>query len=880
MRRLTVCILILIVPAGWVSAADAPHFAADRPLDVKHIRLELAVDLPAKTVDGHARIEMAALRPVSSMTLDAVHFDLSGVRVRYGDGPSMACVCENDGRHLNLTLPRPLAAGDPITVEIDYGLRDPREGLSFFGPTRDEPDAPYVVWSQGQTTTNRYWVPCFDNPNERQTTEVLCTVAEPYIAVSNGRLLETVDHDDHTRTFHWLQDKPHVAYLITLAVGDFVSKTETWRGKPVTYYVRKKFEDRIDNSFGNTLAMLDFFSDKIGVEYAWDQYAQVCCYRFGGGMENTSATTLTETTLHDDRAHLDTSSDSLVSHEMAHQWWGDLLTCREWAHVWLNEGFASYFEALWAEHHDGPDEFAYNMYGKSRGAIGGGKDKPIVFRGYENNWNQFDARAYPKGAWVLHMIRRRLGDGLFWRCINTYCKRFMYKTVETVDLRKTIEDVTGRSFERFFYDWTERPGSPVVTVDYEWLADDNLASIKVRQTQEAEAFHFPLKIELRFGKDAKPVTLIKQITDKKESYLVPLSARPTMVRIDPEQTVLMELTEKKPRDLWIAQLSDEADPVARIRAAKHFGESDAEQDHKLLAERLAAEPFWAVQNEIAEALGKTGGDTAREALLANLHTKHPKARAAIVRALGKFDDEPAVVTALRDLIDKGDASYKVEAAAIGSYASLKPDGAADFLPTLLDRDSNNEIIRAAVLAGIGTQADAEAISQLIDWTQPDKPMPCRTAAIGALATLVLEANVPNDARDDVVELLIDRLKSSRINNKSRRLPMAAMSALGKIGNDARAALPVIDNIADRQNGRLSSMAKRIAKTIRKSAAPKTQLAELRDELDKMRKDNRSMTERLEKLEATAKAWSEAETLVGSTANEHTDHDPAVAGSSR
>jgi len=290
MRRLAVCILILIVPAGW-AAADAPHFAADRPLDMKHIRLELAVDLPAKTVDGHARLEMAALRPVSSITLDAVHFDTSGVRVRYGDGPPMTCDCENDGRHLNFALPRPLAAGDAITVEIDYGLLYPREGLSFFGPTEDEPDAPYVVWSQGQTTTNRYWVPCFDNPNERQTTEVVCTVAEPYIAISNGRLLETVDHDDHTRTFHWLQDKPHVAYLITLAVGDFVSKTETWRGKPVTCYVRKKFEDRIDNSFGNTVAMLDFFSDKIGVEYAWDQYAQVCCYRFGGGMENTSATT-------------------------------------------------------------------------------------------------------------------------------------------------------------------------------------------------------------------------------------------------------------------------------------------------------------------------------------------------------------------------------------------------------------------------------------------------------------------------------------------------------------------------------------------------------------------------------------------------------------
>jgi len=231
----------------------------------------------------------------------------------------------------------------------------------------------------------------------------------------------------------------------------------------------------------------------------------------------------------------------------------------------------------------------------------------------------------------------------------------------------------------------------------------------------------------------------------------------------------------------------------------------------------------------------------------------------------------------RDLIDKGDASYRVEAAAIASYASLQPDDAADFLPTLLDRDSNNEIIRAAVLNGMGAQADADAISHLIDWTGPGKPMPCRTAAIGALATLVSEADVPEGARNDVVELLIDRLKSSRINNKSRRLPMAAMSALGKIGNDARAALPVIDKIADRENGRLSSMAKRIAKTIRKSASSKTQLAELREELDKMRKENHSMTERLEKLEATAKASGETGTLVGSGADEQAERGPAGSG---
>lgn len=841
------CLAFVVVVAGAfhpTRAAGPAHFTRGRPFDITHIKLVMRVSVEDKTVDSIARVDGIALRRLESLRFDAVDFDVEKVRVQLADAAPVACDVENDGEHLTLDLPRPLATGEKASVEIEYHLSDPSRGLNFFGPTKEDDTIPYVMWSQGQSITNRYWVPCFDHPNEMQTTEIVCTVDRPYIAISNGRLLGVEENNDNTHTYHWLQDKPHVSYLMTLVVGDFVSKTDTWRGKPVTYYVRKKFEDQINNSFGNTLRMLDFFSDKIGVEYPWDKYTQVCCYQFGGGMENTSSTTLGERTLHDDRAHLDTSSDGLVAHEMAHQWWGDLLTCKEWAHIWLNEGFASYFEALWAEENLGPEEFAYNMSRKAAGAISGGKTKPIVYREYGHPGEQFDSRAYPKGAWVLHMIRRRLGDSLFWKAINTYCTRHMHTPVETVDLRKAIEDVSGRAFERFFHDWTERPGHPKVTVRYKWLAEDKLARINVEQTQEADAFSFPLKLEFQFDENAEPRIVTLDITDKQTSLYIPLSRRPKLFRVDPDQAVLMELNQKKPHDLWTAQLTSDANPVARIAAAEHLAKKGADADLKLLATQLRKDAFWAVQAAIARELGKAKDDIARDALLAAVKTKHPKARAAVVAALEKYTEEADVESALLNIVKEGDASYTVETNAIRAYAKVCADPPLDLLESLLDRDSQNERIRAAALRAIGDHCDVDRFSRLIEWSKPGKPVACRTSAIGAMGKAMSDEDQGKQFVEQGMEILEGYLAV-----KSPRVQRAVLSALADLGKQALPLLPEIDRLAENGGGRIERSAKRAGKKIRESETPEMQLDDLRDQLADLQKKNKRLAERLKKIEA-------------------------------
>jgi len=835
--------LLLCVVSPRANAA--PHFPGDRPIDVEHIRLDLDVDLENAYVRAKASLVGVARRELSSVALDAVNFQEIGVEVRYGDLDGERPNFEYDDKTLMIPFDRRLNAGDRVDIIVTYTLDHPERGLNFFAPSEESPETPYQLWSQGQSTTNRYWVPCFDHPNEMQTTEISCTVARPYIAISNGRLLNVVENEDDTRTYHWKMSEPHVAYLMALVVGEFAHKSEMWGQVPLTYYVRSKFESWIDNSFSATPKMLDFFSRQIGVDYPWEKYDQVCCYNFGGDMENTTCTILGESTLHDDRAHLDTSSDDLVSHELAHQWFGDLLTCNEWAHLWLNEGFATYFEALWDEERNGADEFAFNMLGKARSARNGGKDLPVVYPEYRSSGQQFDARAYSKGAWILHMIRRRLGDERFWKAINAYVRRYEHRTVETRDFQRVLEETSGESFARFFYDWTARAGHPVVSVDYEWLPDDMMARITVRQTQSSEAFSFPLKLELRFA-DAAPRVIQRDITDKRTIVYVSAPSRPVAFRVDPDQAVLMELREDKPLYLWEAQLTDDAVPL-RMAAVTHLAEEGSDASVRRLATRLMVEPFWGVQVEIAERLGADLSEQSQHGLLNALTIKHPKALAAVVEALGEFDDEPDVVSALEAFVRKGHESYRVEAAAIDAYSSVCPTGSETAIALFRDclsRDSYREMIREAAFRALAKHGDADVVADLLAWTGPEKSTEVRCAAIRAIGDLVTDDNAEEASSARAIEALREILQL-----RDRQLVRAAIDAAGQMREAAKPLASALRRIADSKGARLARAAKRSLDRIEPSDKDDAEVEKLRDELKALEEENGALREKVEKLEA-------------------------------
>jgi len=833
--------------ASWARAEEL-KFPADRPADIKHIKLDLKVDIPKKIAGGTATIDLVALRDLSSIRFDAVDFEVAGITMtRNGERRDVKYL--NDGNSITLLLSgTPLKEGDAATVVIDYAVIEPSSGLHFFGPTDDEPDAPYVVWSQGESITNRYWIPCFDNPNEMQTTEMIVTVAAGNTAISNGRLLGKKENADGTWTFHYLEDKPYAIYLVTLIVGEFYREQDTWRGKPVVYYVPMDRAADLRRSFDNTPRMLEHFSNTFGVEYPWDGYTQTSVYGFGGGMENVSATTLGLRTLHDERAHLDVSSDGLVSHELAHQWFGDLVTCKDWAHLWLNEGFATFASAVWDEYDLGRDEYDYDIYGDMKSAVRGAKEKPVVDRAYESPGEMFDARTYPKGASILHMLRERVGDGDFWGSIKTYLETYAHTPVETSDLRKVFENHTGRSLERFFHDWTRRPGAPEVKASYAWDEDDGLAEITIKQTQKDDAFHFPMVIEFHFA-DAPTKTLRREIAEKDERFYVPLPKSPRMVLFDPALAVLMDFTVTKPRDLWATQLAEAPRIVSRIRAAQYFGKKGSKQDVALLSKALAAEPFWGVGAEIAGALGEAGGDAGRDALLAHLSIEHPKVRREVVDALKSFRKDEAVLDALRGLIQRGDPSYRVEAAAIQTYGILQPTGAGEWLASLLDRDSHQETIRSAALRAMGMLEDDSAFETLITWAAPGKPSQCRIAAISGLSSLNERAVLTEAETARAVDAI-----AACAQTDSRWMKRSAIGALRDMGASSRAALPVLEAIAAHDpSDRAREAAEKAVEKIKSGQPAQVQVDDLRKELDKLKKDNKRMQEELDKVKAKREA---------------------------
>jgi aminopeptidase N len=817
-------------------------------VDIKHIRLDLRVDLPKKTVGACATLQVRSVRAARHLTLDAVDFEVKRVTVAAADKEPERAAYSHDGKKLTIDLDPAWPAGRSGTVRVDYRVRSPKEGLHFFGPTAGEPNFPYNLWSQGEPNKNRYWFPCHDRPNQLQPTEMVISVPRGYEALSNGSLVERREGADQTVIFHWRQKKPHPAYLVSLVVGRYDVVREEWKGRPLLYYVPRGHKVEAVPTFGRTRDMLTFFSKRFGIEYPWAKYAQVVVEQFTfGGMENTSATTLPLSVLCDKRARLDNSPDETLAHELAHQWWGDMVAVRDWAHTWLKEGLATYAEALWAEHDRGADDFAYKLVQDQETAILAGARQAVVDRRYRDPDETFDYRAYQKGGWVFHMLRRRLGEELFWKGLCRYGTDFRGQAADTTDLRKTLEKVSGRSLERFFYDWTERPGSPVLDVATVYRADKKQARVVVKQTQAGEAFHLPFKITFACPAAARPVVFERALTAKEHTFLIPLPGPPARLEVDPDQAVLATIRETKDRELWLGQLRD-GGVAARLRAVKHFTPSRRPADKEALIAAFAADKFWGVRVEIARVLGRWGENDSRDALIAGLKHADPRVRRVCAEGLARFYHDRAVRTALKALLDKGDPSYFVEAAALESYGRIQPPDAAEVLTPWLAKSSHQDVLRVGALSGLGHAADLSVLDTLAAWTKRGKPRPCREAALTALAELV-QGTRPSAAQLDKVVAAA----TACLNGESapvKRSALWGLSALGPTASPARPALRALKFHDHRPD--IRQLAEDTLKQVERTTPAPEEVKRLRREVERLRKANQALQEKLEKYEKAAK----------------------------
>jgi aminopeptidase N len=777
--RMMVALLGGWLAAGW-AAGQGLKTAPDRPVDVNHLRLDLKIDLAGKAVDSRATLQVTVLRDSPVIALDAVNFQVTGCQwLAEGAMQAVQVPFRHEKGRLTLTPPGGFKGGSKAALTVAYLVKNPKDGLFFFGPGPGDAETPLMVWSQGESNGNRHWIPCLDHPVERQTTELVATVEKGNEVLSNGRLLSRRDNADNTTTFHWRQENPHPSYLVTLVAGKFDVTEEKAGDIPLLYYVPKGTRGDVAKTFGRTREMMEFFQRRFGTRYPWEKYAQVVVEQFtSGGMENTSATTLNDRVMVDDRALLDYDPDGLIAHELAHQWWGDLVTCRDWAHLWLNEGFASFSEVIWAEHHQGLEKARYDLLRKMRSALEG-DSRPIVDRRYGDPRDMFDNRVYPKGAWMLQMLRSRLGEEVFWQGVRSWAERYRFKSAETADFRRVLEETSGLDLERFFTEFLEKGGHPELKAEVTYNAGTRMLEVKLEQTQKNEPYDLKIPLEIILENGQRVVEVLP-LAERKATTRIKLDQPPATWEFDPHFTVLAAWTEKREAAQWVA-LANKGGVHGRSRAIDALGAMNDQSE--ALATLVAREKVPGLAAEAAAALGRQKDPQSLKRLVQAVALPEAKVRRAAVEALGRKKADEEAKAALRKILDNGDPSAAVEASALLAYARVGGAPAQALAAKYLVRESHGEVLRTAALDALAETGGNDAVDTLLAWTAQGKPRAARLSAMRAAASLADKSAVSGENRKRIVEMLM-----ARLDGEKPQIRRAAALALDGLGEKARPAL--------------------------------------------------------------------------------------------
>jgi aminopeptidase N len=634
-----------------------------------------------------------------------------------------------------------------------------------------------------------------------------------------------------------------------MVVGVFTKLDDSWNDTPVEYWVEPGREEEGRRSFGRTPDMIEFFSKQLDCPYPYEKYAQVAVRHFHfGGMENASATTQTDGTLHDERAAIDFTSDELVAHELAHMWFGDLITCKSWTHAWLNEGFATYFEALWKEWDKGREEFDYEMVLNADAYLAEPYRRAISTARYGFPFELFDMHLYPKAGWVLHMLRRRLGDDLFWRAVRLYVERCAPGTAETIDLVRSFEDATGKSLGGYFDQWIFSPGHPVLEGELSW--DDKALWVKLslKQTQKHDdgtpIFRVPVRLEARMPNDSVQ-TRDFEMERADETFFFPLPQEPKWVLFDPDGAVLRETKIKAPIAWVEAALlgrTREERVFARVDRVRQLSEEAGTKAVEILARVLREDSFWGVQAEAAAALGRVRSPRALDALLAGVDLENAKARRAVVSALGQFRDRRAGA-ALLELVRQGDASYFVQAAALASLGRCSGPEATEELRLQLrdaaERRDWHDVIAIGAVQGLAAARDESALDDILSLAR-DRGRYWNARVTSILAAAEIGANRPHLAPRLVDELVVF-LDDPRVLVQQRCT--GALVALGHPG--ALGALRGRGETATRPEMRNACLAagEDLSERLKKGE----EVDRLRETVEKLREETKAMKDQLEEL---------------------------------
>ena len=505
---------------------------AQRKIDVLHYKYEIELSDQSDSIKGKATITIRFLEEVDHFALDLKSqntYDKKGISALLigEDKTYMASVLHKDDK-FNIVPVRKIKRGEERTYVIIYrGI--PADGLIISKTKYGQRS----FFADNWPNRGRYWLPCVDDPGDKASVEFIVTAPQHYQVISNGILVEETNLAGNKKMTHWKEDVPIATKVMVIGASDFAVSLAGVIDNCIPVYSWVYPENRDKGFYDYSLAteILPFFIKNVG-PYGYKKLANVQSKTTFGGLENANTIFYSESSVTGTR-----KSESTIAHEIAHQWFGNMATEKSFAHLWLSEGFATYFTILYFENKYGKDTATYMLEEDRNQVISFAKksDKPVVDD--DPDYMQLlNANSYQKGGWILHMLRRQLGDSAFHKSIKTYYATYAGKNADTKDLQKIVEKVSGKDLSVFFQQWLYTPGIPKLDISWSYLPKEKKLSVTVKQLQKIP-FSFPLELQLKNTTVNNTIKTIN-VSKQEETFIIPVKEKPISFKLDPNTSLL------------------------------------------------------------------------------------------------------------------------------------------------------------------------------------------------------------------------------------------------------------------------------------------------------------------------------------------------------
>jgi len=691
------------------AAQNDYRLASFKATDLIDTKLAVSFDWNKRHLLGKATIKLQPhFYPSDSLLLDAKGLTINRVALLDCEIDTIPLTFTYDSLTLKIRLNKTYVGQERYVVFIEY-VAKPYErteglgraissdrGLFFINADGKLKNKPRQIWTQGETESASCWFPTIDKPNQKSTQTIYITRPSYMESVSNGVKKFIIANNDSTETDVWQMNQPHAPYLFMMAIGEFSSLEQDWRGIPVSYFIDIDYQEYVEEIFGKTPAMMECFSKKLMVNYPWPKYAQVVVHDYvSGAMENTSATIHGEFLQQTSRELADKNHEDVISHELFHQWFGDLVTAESWSNLALNESFASYGEYIWEEYAYGKEQADIGLENDLQSYLSESKRKqvPLVRYHYDNKDDMFDRHTYQKGACLLNQLRNMVGDSAFFYSLKHYLTNNAYKSAEVADLRLSFEAITGLDLSNYFTQWFYSPGHPKLTISYEYSDSLKKEMVHISQTQAApspDVYIIPMRVAIytASGVIYKSILLNK----RNQTFSFACTENPLLVNVDADKVLVGEKVDNKSISCFKYQYTNAPlfkDKLEALTAASKLQTNNTEAK-VLLFSGLKANNY-ALRSYALDAINLEDSSIITEAtpLIIELAKteKNNLVRAAAIKRLGSLKNY-----ACNDLFEAGckDSSIAVVCESIKALNLINPLEALKSA-YLLENDNSKQI---------------------------------------------------------------------------------------------------------------------------------------------------------------------------------------------